>query len=378
MTEHDDRNPQVSVSEQAAEWFVRLRDRDLSAADRRKYVRWLKHSPSHISEFLRLCQLYGRIKRAKLPVRLPEELSNVVELLPRQREDVAAGQESRFERRPLRLTAVVCGLVLAATLGVVARVVFFNNTIETEPGEWRRFMLADGSVVRAGPRTVLQYDFDDARRSIRLYSGEAVFEVTKDPSRPFLVDAQVATARALGTPFGVLREEGNVKVTVLEGRVEVARGDQRKRLQNTVDADLSVALAANEQVSISDATPAMPLRKDKVDAGQALAWTQGLKITARGSAGELIKEFNRRNRVQILIDPALENWYVRGQFDASDPNSLVALLAGEPEIAAIREGPGVVRLVPEAYEPEDEDGEDAPSQGEPEAPTRKPPQTDPI
>ena len=56
-----------SVNDQAAEWFIRLRDRDLTTADRRKFVRWLKQSPGHIAEFMRLCQLYGRVKRAKVP-----------------------------------------------------------------------------------------------------------------------------------------------------------------------------------------------------------------------------------------------------------------------------------------------------------------------
>lgn len=372
MTEHDDRNLALPVSDQAAEWFVRLRDRDLSAADRRKYVRWLKHSPSHISEFLRLCQIYGRVKRANLPVRLPEGLSNVIELLPRESADVAPVQESRFERRPLRLAAVACGLVLAAAVGVVTRIALFGSTIETEPGEWRRFTLADGSVVRAGPRTLLRYDFDDQHRSIELESGEALFEVAKDPSRPFLVDAGPVVALAVGTQFGVERIEDTVKVTVLEGQVAVARGTQLKQLQKAVDAKISVALAANEQVSISEATPTAPLRKDKVDASRALAWTRGLKVSARGSAGELIREFNRRNRVQILIDPRIENWHVYGEFDATDPDGLADLMARNSTIAVVREGPGVLRLVPE------DDADEAEVETEPATPAQRPAQPDPI
>jgi transmembrane sensor len=374
MTEHSDRNRELTVSDQAAEWFVRLRDRDLSAADRRKYVRWLKHSPSHISEFLRLCQIYGRVKRANLPLKLPEELSNVIELTRRERSDVAPArvEESRFERRPFRLAAVACGLVVAVALGLVARATLFGNTIETEPGEWRRFMLADGSVVRAGPRTLLRYDFDDDRRSIQLESGEALFEVVKDPARPFLVDADVATAQALGTQFGVFRVGNDVTVTVLEGQVAVARGSGLKRLQHAVETNIAVALAANEQVSISDATPGLPLRKDTVDASRELAWTQGLRISAKGMAGDLIREFNQRNRVQIHLDPRLENWYVQGEFDAADPDSLANLMAKDAAIAIIRERPGVLRLVPEAEEVEgtvDEAGLE---------PNGTPPQTDPI
>ena len=84
MKEHDEGLAQ-SVSDQAAEWFIRLRDRDLTRSDRRKFVRWLKQSPSHIAEFMRLCNLYGRVKRAKVPTLLPEEeASNVIQLVQRE------------------------------------------------------------------------------------------------------------------------------------------------------------------------------------------------------------------------------------------------------------------------------------------------------
>ena len=74
MKEQDERRV-PSVNDQAAEWFIRLRDRDLTMADRRKFVRWLKQSPGHIAEFMRLCQLYGRVKRAKVPTLTPEDVS---------------------------------------------------------------------------------------------------------------------------------------------------------------------------------------------------------------------------------------------------------------------------------------------------------------
>src|SRR6185295_9415612 len=97
MTEHGDNSPAQSVSDQAAEWFIRLRDRDLSAAERRKYVRWLKQSPSHISEFMRLCQLYGRVKRAKIPSSgcAEQDPSNVIALL--QREMIPPPERQRYE-----------------------------------------------------------------------------------------------------------------------------------------------------------------------------------------------------------------------------------------------------------------------------------------
>ena len=109
-----------SVNDQAAEWFIRLRDRDLTMADRRKFVRWLKQSPGHIAEFMRLCQLYGRVKRAKVPTLMPEDVaSNVIRA--RSAGAGAGGGAPRpglFGSRKLRFAAAACCLAL---VGVIAQ-----------------------------------------------------------------------------------------------------------------------------------------------------------------------------------------------------------------------------------------------------------------
>src|SRR5690349_6811769 len=102
MKEHDE-TPEQSVSDQAAEWFIRLRDHDLSAAERRRYVRWLKHSPDHIAEFMRTARMYGRVKRAELPTLSPEEddSSNVIPLMRGAAEAPAERQPALFDSRKL-------------------------------------------------------------------------------------------------------------------------------------------------------------------------------------------------------------------------------------------------------------------------------------
>jgi transmembrane sensor len=156
-----------SVNDQAAEWFIRLRDRDLTTSDRRKFVRWLKQSPGHIAEFMRLCQLYGRVKRAKVPTLMPEEVaSNVIPLA--QREPVPLAERPQpgfFSLRGVRFAAAACCLAL---VGVIANIALWSNTIETHAGEWRTVQLADGSVVSAGPNTIVQVDYSQKTRRISL------------------------------------------------------------------------------------------------------------------------------------------------------------------------------------------------------------------
>lgn len=337
MMEHDD-NVMQSVSDQAAEWFIRLKDRDLSPAERRKYMRWLKQSPNHIAEFMRLCRLYGRVKRAKLATVLPEEdESNVIALTPHEPMPSAQRQPQWFQSRKLRLAAATCCLALVA---VIVTIALSSNTIETRAGEWRTVQLADGSTVSTGPNTLMQVDYSNGVRRINLARGEAMFKVKKDPSRPFIVNAGGAVARAVGTRFGVERREDRIRVTVAEGKVAVVRGDQAAALEHAVDLSVAKELVADEGLEILINAPTVPLHPEKVNSAHALAWANGQLILQTETVGEAVEEFNRRNRLQLRVDdPAIASWHLCCVFDAADPEAFAKQVADSGEnIALLREG----------------------------------------
>jgi len=338
MREHEDNSPH-SVSAEAAEWFIRLRDRDLSAAERRKYVRWLKQSPRHIAEFMRTCRMYGRVKRAKLRTLPPEEkVSNVVPLM--QRESRPSAQDRHralFESRGVRLAAAACGLAL---VGLIVSFVFSSHTIETQPGEWRTVQLADGTAVSVGPSTLMNVEYRKGVRAIRLQRGEAMFKVAKDPSRPFIVDAGGAAARAIGTRFGVERRGARVRVVVAEGKVAVVRGDQAGALEHSADLSVATPLVANEGVEIRLDAPTLALRVEKVNSANALAWANGQLVLQAETVGEAVEAFNRRNRVQLRVDdPEIASWHLCCVFDAADPEAFAKrIVASGENISLVREG----------------------------------------
>jgi len=89
--------------------------------------------------------------------------------------------------------------------------------------------LPDGSKVILNHDTKLRYpaEFEEGdNRKVEL-SGEAFFEIVKDPSNPFVIDAGKASIRVLGTSFNVntstLKEE--VEVYVESGVVMFATSD---------------------------------------------------------------------------------------------------------------------------------------------------------
>ena len=85
--------------------------------------------------------------------------------------------------------------------------------------------LSDGTKVMLNANSTLEYpaSFDDAEvREVRL-KGEAHFEVTKNPHRPFVVKAGEMQTQVLGTIFDVKAYRKDApKVTLMQGRRFVA------------------------------------------------------------------------------------------------------------------------------------------------------------
>lgn len=64
-------------------------------------------------------------------------------------------------------------------------------------------------------------EFVGDTRELELRGGDAFFSVTKDPEKPFIIHANFADIKVLGTQFNVSVHEGVVEVDVNEGVVQV-------------------------------------------------------------------------------------------------------------------------------------------------------------
>lgn len=107
------------------------------------------------------------------------------------------------------------------------------NKIVTVAGGEYTFTLSDGTRVwlNAMSELVFPVDFVGQERRVRL-NGEAYFEVTADPERPFVVETAGMKTRVLGTSFNVqaYSDEQRVFTTLLSGKVEVCLESEKASL----------------------------------------------------------------------------------------------------------------------------------------------------
>ena len=111
----------------------------------------------------------------------------------------------------------------------------------------QRITLSDGSVVTLEPQSFIRYPevFSSDKRLVEL-SGEAFFNVKRDPSKPFLVYSEEIVTKVLGTSFRITafddREE--IVVAVKTGKVSVYQKEQETKSSEIKD----VILTPNQQL----------------------------------------------------------------------------------------------------------------------------------
>ena len=378
------------ASREAATWFVRLQIEELQRADREEFVDWLRESAVHVAEMLRVAKVHGSLEQFQSWLQVAvsdngddadhgpddqDDHDNVVAFPPHPDSasspvSLPARDEAAVRtRRRVWLGAMAAGLAGLAILGVLFSPLLRTQTIQTERGERREVALADGSVVDVDPETRIRVAFEEHTRRLFLERGRALFRVAKNPERPFLVQADGTTVRAVGTAFGVEHRKQGVIVTVAEGKVGVyvkEMSTHRSQLPSQSDAEGSspsiplqhlekegpaqkageaspsprerrgeqgvrvpepstLFLTANQQVTVQPSGTAAPVRK--VNSDRELAWAKGQLVFDDESVADAVEEFNRYNRVQLHVtDEALAMRPVSGVFDASDPESFIQFL----------------------------------------------------
>ena len=171
--------------------------------------------------------------------------------------------------------------------------------------------LSDGTKVMLNANSTLEYpaSFDDAEvREVRL-KGEAHFEVTKNPHRPFVVKAGEMQTQVLGTIFDVKAYRKDApKVTLMQGKVKVSNADTEVEMRPGQTATLQA-----DKIVVSKASPSASdwlegdFDMDQVTLAEAMsdigAWyNKTVVFLSQANMGKLIHfRFSRRASLQEII-----------------------------------------------------------------------------
>ncbi|MES5099084.1 FecR family protein [Agrobacterium sp. BA1120] len=298
--------PDDGLADEAALWVARMQSSDATEADHSAFQQWLASHPSHPSAYDEMKSLWG-------------DMRDVHILLPVDRKGLGSG-------RAVAITlGVICLLGLAALLfqqiGVVDRL---QADYYTAVGETRVVTLGDGTQVALNTDAAIQIRYTARERRIVLLRGEAFFDVTKNPQRPFIVDSDGLTAKALGTHYSVRAENGSLpqEVQVEEGQVEVA-------------TQAGAALLGAGDVVTRDIDG--KLLRSKQDVANNTAWREGKLVFSGQPLREVLKvlEQYRHGRI-VVLDERAARLNVSGIFDLKDTDQALRILEADLPVAVTR------------------------------------------
>jgi ferric-dicitrate binding protein FerR (iron transport regulator) len=209
--------------------------------------------------------------------------------------------------RPAQLAAVL--LLLGSILGgafyytrPVPAVAY--QVYRTPAGQPQRLRLADGSVVTLAPQSQLRYPAQFGGSREVYLEGEAFFEVSKDPRRPFRVHSGAWVTQVLGTKFNVSAVPGasQLAVSLVEGKVQVT------------DKQDKYLLTPGQQLRAERTTGR--IYRQAFDRQQVLAWRSNQLVFKNEKLADVANQLERRYGVKLVFaDPATAEVRLWATFD---------------------------------------------------------------
>ena len=293
-----------AIMEAAAALLARVQSGSAAPAE---VEAWLDADPAHAVAFARVEAAWERAERLKA---MPH-----------------AAEEPAFQVTRRMAAGLAVGVL---GLGAAGGWLMTRNPVEiTARGERRTVSLPDGSRVELNTDSRIAIAYSETRRDIVLTRGEALFEVAKDPARPFVVQAGEAQVRAVGTAFNIRMREKVVELTVTEGVVAV---DERAAAAPRQVSEGKGAVIATGAVAEVNLDPEVLRRR--------LLGRDGVVEFEGDTLEQAATEFNRYNdRRLVVADPQVASIRVGGRFGTHEVDRfLVALQAGFPVRAVPGEG----------------------------------------
>jgi len=301
-------NPEIQNSEtialEAAHWIEQRDAKGWGPSERAAFDAWIAQSSAHRIAFLRLDAGWSRAER-------------LAALKPRHRAWADRSGVARWGR-------IAAGMALVAVIGAGAFSLLTAPSYtrySTTIGGRQTIALKDGSRIELNTDSAVRVFEGADRRFVQLERGEAFFDVIHDSKKPFVVASGRGDVIDLGTQFIVRRDPTKVEVTLLQGR---ARFDTET--QN--GAQRSVMLLPGDAV-IASAQRLAVLHKSERQTVRERSWQRGLLSFADTPLGQVAAEFNRYNRVKILIaDPDVREVTIGGTFETANVQGFARVAQG--------------------------------------------------
>jgi transmembrane sensor len=208
------------------------------------------------------------------------------------------------------------------------------NTTTTPKGRQYQLVLPDGSQVWLNAASSITYPtaFSGNDRKVTV-TGEAYFEVAKDPTKPFRVSTSNSEVEVLGTHFNInsYGDDGAIKTTLLEGSIKFIRQSQSVVLkpgQQVVAMINTAAGTASQKLAV----------RSGVDMDQVMAWKNGLFNFNHADLNTVMQQLARWYDIDVRYEGPIPSRKFKGEITRDLNLSQVLSLLEDVEVKFLIEG----------------------------------------
>lgn len=247
--------------------------------------------------------------------------SDVKESIYRSIYSESDSTKRRVGWQTLLLSVAACFLAVVASVSIT-KYIYTNNqrvealTVYTNTGDRSNVTLPDGTEVDLNAKSKITYYFDSETQSrVVTLTGEAFFEVAKDPERPFYVSVDDLKVHCLGTKFNVSAypESSLVSVVLSDGKVNVASDIE------------NVTITPDTRVCYDRKTHR--LSRQKVDAINYCEWMDGYLYFDNERFDDIAKSISRNYGVTVnIISRQLKEEKFTGTIYQADIKNILNIL----------------------------------------------------
>lgn len=200
----------------------------------------------------------------------------------------------------------------------------------------REVTLPDGSRVTLNRASRLRYaaEFGGETRLVAL-TGEAFFDVKRNPGKPFVIDARGTEVRVLGTSFNVNAATPNVTVTVATGTVRFSGKSEKNRRSGVILTKAETATFRAEADTILKGNRANP---------NALAYKTRVLLFEATPLSEVVEALNHTYGANLTLDRALRTCPLTATFANEPLDTILGVLADTYRLRIVRSADGRIAI----------------------------------
>jgi len=207
------------------------------------------------------------------------------------------------------------------------------NTISTAKGNQYELILPDGSKVWLNAASSMRFptSFKGKERRVEI-TGEAYFEIAKNPAMPFKIQAGSGEIDVLGTHFNInaYADESTVKTTLLEGAVAV----KKETTQQVLEPGQQAAFSPQGGITLSK----------NVDVAHETAWKDGFFWFDNTDIHTLMRQVSRWYDVEVEFKGNITDDGFTGKVDRNVPLSKLLKVLEQYELHFKIEGKKIIVL----------------------------------